>query len=36
MFNSAARWLNPAGPLQPEQIADRYVDLLLHGLGRIP
>ncbi|MBL7488174.1 TetR/AcrR family transcriptional regulator [Frankia sp. AgB1.9] len=31
-FNSAARWLRPDGPLPPEQIADRYVDLLLDGL----
>jgi TetR/AcrR family transcriptional regulator, cholesterol catabolism regulator len=32
MFNSAARWLKPDGPLQPEQIADRYIDMLLDGL----
>lgn len=32
MCNYAARWLNPDGPLPPEQIADRYVDLFLDGL----
>jgi AcrR family transcriptional regulator len=32
MFNSAARWLDPHGALTPEEIADRYVDMLLHGL----
>jgi AcrR family transcriptional regulator len=32
MFNSAARWIRPDGPLSPEQIADRYVDLLCNGL----
>jgi AcrR family transcriptional regulator len=31
-FNSAARWLRPDGPLSPEQVADRYVDLFLDGL----
>jgi TetR/AcrR family transcriptional regulator, cholesterol catabolism regulator len=33
MFNSAARWLNPDGPLRAEQIADRYIRLLLDGLS---
>jgi TetR/AcrR family transcriptional regulator, cholesterol catabolism regulator len=31
-FNSAARWIKPEGPLTPEQIADRYSDLLIYGL----
>ena len=32
MLNSTARWMQPDGELSPEEIADRYVDLLLHGL----
>lgn len=32
MFNSTARWIDPAGPEAPEAVADRYVDLLLTGL----
>lgn len=32
MFNYAARWMRADGPMSPEQIADRYVDLLLDGL----
>jgi TetR/AcrR family transcriptional regulator, cholesterol catabolism regulator len=32
MFNSAARWIRLDGPLRPEQIADRYIRLLLDGL----
>ncbi len=32
IFNSAARWIDPDGPLTPEEIADRYVALLLDGL----
>ena len=37
MFNYTARWMRPDGPLTPEQIADRFVDLLLDGLrGRRP
>ncbi|WP_162292928.1 TetR/AcrR family transcriptional regulator [Actinophytocola xinjiangensis] len=32
MFNYTARWMRADGPLSPEQIADRYVDLLLTGL----
>jgi AcrR family transcriptional regulator len=26
-------WYDPAGPLRPEEVADRYTDLLLKGLG---
>jgi TetR/AcrR family transcriptional regulator, cholesterol catabolism regulator len=26
-------WYDPAGPLSPDQVADRYTDLLLRGLG---
>lgn len=32
MLNSAARWMDPGGPLRPEEIADRYVDLVLNGI----
>lgn len=32
MFNSTARWIDPAGPDAPEAVADRYVDLLMTGL----
>jgi hypothetical protein len=34
MFNSAARWIRLDGPLGPEEIADRYIGLLLDGLRR--
>ena len=34
MFNYTARWMRKDGPLTPEEIADRYVDLLLDGLRR--
>lgn len=27
-------WYDPAGPLQPDEIADRFTDLLLEGLAR--
>lgn len=33
MCQSVARWYNPAGPLTPQQIADRYVDLALATVG---
>ena len=36
MFNSAARWIRLDGPLGPEEIADRYIGLLMDGLGRRP
>jgi AcrR family transcriptional regulator len=26
-------WYDPSGPLSPDQVADRYTDLLLQGLG---
>lgn len=32
IFNSARRWLRPDGPLSPEDIADRYVTMLIDGL----
>jgi AcrR family transcriptional regulator len=32
MFDHTARWMRPDGTLEPRQIADRYVDLLLNGL----
>jgi hypothetical protein len=31
-LNGMALWYRPDGPLRPEQIADRYADLLLGGL----
>jgi TetR/AcrR family transcriptional regulator, cholesterol catabolism regulator len=34
MFNSAARWVRIDGPLGPQEIADRYIGLLLDGLRR--
>ncbi len=36
MFNYTARWMRSDGPLTPEQIADRFVDLLLDGLKGKP
>lgn len=33
MFNYAARWVRLDGKLSPEQIADRYVDMLVEGLA---
>lgn len=32
MHNYAYLWLDPAGALTPEQIADHFCDVLLHGL----
>jgi AcrR family transcriptional regulator len=32
MFNSAARWIRIDGPLGPEEIAGRYIGLMLDGL----
>jgi hypothetical protein len=32
MFNSSARWMRLDRPLRPEEIADRYIALLLDGL----
>lgn len=32
MFNYTARWMRADGPVSPDDIADRYVDLLLNGL----
>jgi TetR/AcrR family transcriptional regulator, cholesterol catabolism regulator len=26
-------WYRPAGPLSPEEVADRFTDLLLAGMG---
>jgi TetR/AcrR family transcriptional regulator, cholesterol catabolism regulator len=34
MFNSAARWMRAGGRFTPEEIADRYVDLIITGIGR--
>jgi len=34
MINSARRWMDPRGPLSPDEIADRYIALVLHGIGR--
>ncbi|HZH09744.1 MAG TPA: TetR/AcrR family transcriptional regulator [Microvirga sp.] len=28
-----ARWYDPRGPLNPEQLADQMIDLLVHGVG---
>lgn len=33
MLNSTARWVRAGGDLTPEEIADRYLDLLLDGIG---
>lgn len=33
MFNYVVRWVKLDGELTPEQIADRYVDMLLEGLA---
>lgn len=32
MHNYSYLWIDPAGSLSPEQIADRFCDVLLHGL----
>lgn len=32
MINSARRWMNPRGPLSPDDIADRYIALVLDGI----
>lgn len=32
MFNYTGRWLRAGGPVSPEAIADRYIDMLLYGL----
>ena len=29
-------WFDPSGPLSPDELADRYVELLLRGLSRRP
>jgi hypothetical protein len=31
-FNSSYLWIEPDGPLSPEEIADGYVELLVEGL----
>ena len=36
MFNYTARWMRPDGPVPPEEIADRYVALILDGLRDRP
>ena len=36
MMNSSARWMKPRGVLSPEQIATRYVDLILYGIKSPP
>jgi AcrR family transcriptional regulator len=33
MLNSTARWVRAGGDLGPEEVADRYVDLLIDGIG---
>jgi AcrR family transcriptional regulator len=33
LFNFTARWVRPDGPLSPDEIADRYVDLVVNGLA---
>jgi hypothetical protein len=33
MINSARRWMDPRGPLSPDEIADRYIALVLDGIG---
>jgi TetR/AcrR family transcriptional regulator, cholesterol catabolism regulator len=34
MLNWSNRWMQPGGALTPEEIADRYVDLIVHGIGK--
>ena len=34
MLNWSNRWMQPGGALTPEEIADRYVDLIVQGLGK--
>ncbi len=36
MCTAVAQWYRPDGPLQPEQIADRYAELGLAMLGYRP
>jgi AcrR family transcriptional regulator len=33
-FNSTYLWIDAAGPVTPEEVADHYVDFLLEGLAR--
>jgi TetR/AcrR family transcriptional regulator, cholesterol catabolism regulator len=35
-LNWAYKWYDPEGPLSPEQLGDRFVDILLNGLHRRP
>lgn len=28
-----ARWYDPTGPIEPAQVADQIIDMLIHGLG---
>ena len=36
MHNYSYLWIDPEGALSPEEIADRFCDLLLHGLMKHP
>lgn len=36
MHNYSYLWIDPEGSLSPEEIADRFCDLLLHGLMKRP
>lgn len=36
MHNYSYLWIDPDGPLTPEEVADRFCDLLLHGLMKRP
>jgi AcrR family transcriptional regulator len=36
MHNYSYLWIDPQGSLSPEEIADRFCDLLLHGLMKHP
>jgi len=36
MHNYSYLWIDPEGSLSPEEIADRFCDLLLHGLMKHP
>lgn len=36
MHNHSYLWIDPHGSLSPEEVADRFCDLLLHGLMKHP
>lgn len=34
MFNTVARWVRPEGSLSTNEIADRFIELILHGISK--